>query len=343
MGRDLTLYPQKASRSELKDYLESLGFVRCGHFWDWPKGTLNYSWFDSKDYRSIDGVSADVYPIRDEEKLITGNDWALHVRNLVSASWHDVSMLNEVLRGARRRFGGTIKGDYGTNKYATLWKDESTPISRGVTAVFQRVKQDMDAVRHALPDASFSSPAITPSTSKKSRDFIEFANRHDPSRVLYNGLVPFAVSMFEYFFSRLFRILITYDTFAISKRSEYKLRVDFDILLKVGKGEESIEDVIASAYTFQNLAQLNKAYIDWLKIDVRKILFKKRRIGRKVSFLENRIQEIIQYRHGVVHHFDLDRTLTQEGYLAILDAVDASITEVVMHIQNKYKVKIERY
>jgi hypothetical protein len=68
----------------------------------------------------------------------------------------------------------------------------------------------------------------------------------------------------------------------------------------VTDGDQSVEDVIAGAYTFQNLGQLNKAYQEWLNIDVRRVMYKKRRIGRKVSFLENRLQDIIQYRHGVV-------------------------------------------
>lgn len=46
MGRDVTLYPTKATREELKDFLESSGFKPCKHLWDWPKGTLNYSWFE---------------------------------------------------------------------------------------------------------------------------------------------------------------------------------------------------------------------------------------------------------------------------------------------------------
>lgn len=153
MGRDLTLYPSKASRSDLKEYLEGLGFRKCGHFWDWPDGTLNYSWFDLRDFRSIDGVSADIFPVSGDELEITGNEWALHVRNLYSASWFDVKMLNDVLRDARKRFGGTIKGDYGTNRYAPLWEDTSTPISRGISAIYQRVSQDMHAVKFALPRA----------------------------------------------------------------------------------------------------------------------------------------------------------------------------------------------
>src|SRR5690348_9264288 len=98
MGRDLTLYTRTATRSDLKDYLESLGFRKANHLWTWPAGTLNYHWFDETDFKSIDGVSADVFPVSGKELAITGNKWALHVRNVYSASWYDVKMLNETLR-----------------------------------------------------------------------------------------------------------------------------------------------------------------------------------------------------------------------------------------------------
>ena len=339
MGRDLTLYPDKASKRDLKVYLEGLGFQKCKHLWNWPAGTLNYSWFDEEDFRSIDGVSADVYPVSGDELQVTGNEWALHVRNLYSASWHDVSMLNNVLRGARKLFGGTIKGDYRTNRYAPLWKDDSTPISRGVTAIYQRVDQELSAIKFALPEPSMQLP--TPKdTDAKMRDFVELTRSLDPSRVIYNGLVPFAVSMFEYFFSRVFRVLITYDEFACKKKESHNLRVDFSTLLEVSKREQTVEDVIAEAYTFQNLNQLNKAYKDWLNIDVRKILFKKKRIGRSVRLLENRIAEIIQYRHGVVHDFEIDRSLTRDDYIAILDAIETAIKEFLAFLERKYTMAI---
>ena len=342
MGRDLTLYPNKASKRDLKIYLEGLGFQKCKHLWDWPAGTLNYSWFDEEDFRSIDGVSADIYPVSGDDLHITGNEWALHVRNLYSASWYDVSMLNNVLRGARKLFGGTIKGDYGTNRYAPLWKDDSTPISRGVAAIYRRVGQELSAIKFVLPKSSMQRPAPKDMDAKM-RDFLELTNSYDPIRVLYNGLVPFAVSMFEYFFSRVFRVLITYDELACENKESYNPRVNFSTLLEVSKRERTVEDVIAEAYRFQNLRQLNKAYKDWLNIDVRKILFKKRRIGRSVMFLENRIGKIVQYRHGIVHDFEIDRSLTREGYIAILDAIEMAIEEFLVFLERKYSITIDRY
>lgn len=337
MGRDLTLYPKNASRKELSDYLESLGFTRCSHFWDWPKGTLNYSWFDHQDFRSIDGVSADIYPV--SEQNITENEWALHVRNLYRASWHDVAMLNEVLRGARKRFGGTIKGDYGTNKYAPLWDDKSTPVSRGISGVYQHVKQELSAVKYALPEPSINHPQPI---EGKIDDFLEFIKSFDPSRVIYNGLVPFAVAMFEYFFSQAFQVLISYDKLALEKRENHKAKYEFSAILDIHRNKRSIEELIAENYTFQNLDQLNKAYKDWLDIDVRKIFFKKKRIGKSITFLENRISEIIQYRHGIVHHFAIDRSLTRDAYIHILDAISLAIEEFVLFIEIKYNINIDR-
>lgn len=340
MGRDVTLYPKKATRDDLKKYLEGLGFEKCGHFWNWPQGTLNYSWFDYEDYRSIDGVSADVYPVSDKELSITGNAWALHVRNLYSASWHDVKMLNDVLKGARKLFGGIIKGDYGTNRYAPLWKDNSTPISRGMSAIYSHVKQEISAVRFALPDPSMK---MSEPVEVKIDDFIKFTQSMDPSRVLYNGLVPFAVSMFEYFFSQVFQILIKYDSVALEKRATHKQKLDFETLLEVEKKEATVENVIARNYSFQNLNQLNKAYKDWLEIDVRKILYKRKKIGNSVTFLETRIADIIQYRHGIVHHFSIDRSLTKDGYTHILEAVETSIGEFILFAEQRYQFKVEEH
>lgn len=276
-----------------------------------------------------------------EELEISGNPWALHVRNVYSASWYDVKMLNDVLRGARKLFGGTIKGDFGTNKYAPLWKDDSTPISRGVAAIYGHVSQELSAVKFALPAPSMQPPEPE-GMDEKMREFVEFTRSLDPSRVIYNGLVPFAVAMFEYFFSRVFRVLITYDDLACKKKQSYNAKIDFSTLLEVSGGQRSIEDVIASSYTFQNLNQLNKAYKEWLDIDVRKVLYTKARIGRTVAFLEHRISDIIQFRHGIVHHFEIDKFLTREGYLAILVAVEKTMAEFIKFLEVKYAVTIER-
>ncbi|MFP1680598.1 hypothetical protein ACLD02_18020 [Alloalcanivorax sp. C16-2] len=339
MGRDLTLYPAEATKQDLRDHLVQLGFKKCDHWWDWPQGTLNFSWFDEIDFRSIDGVSADVYPVSGDELEICGNPWALHVRNLYSASWHDVKMLNDVLRSARRKFGGTIRGDYGTNRYAPLWDDTSTPLSRGLSAVVQHVEQKIAAVRHALPDPTFNNPNVA---NGKAGEFIEFTNSLDPSRVIYNGLVPFAVAVFEYFFSRAFQVLLRYDDTAQATMLSHQQKIAFEDVLEIKNGSKTVEMLIAESYTFQNLDQLNKAYKAWLGLDVRALLYKRRKIGASIGYLENRVAEIIQYRHGVIHHLAIDRSLKKADYLHILKAIELAISEFIRHVEKRYGIQIER-
>jgi hypothetical protein len=44
----------------------------------------------------------------------------------------------------------------------------------------------------------------------------------------------------------------------------------------------------------------------------------------------------------VIHHLELDRSLTKDGYIAIMDAVEASITEFLEFLEKKYGVTINR-
>jgi len=69
----------------------------------------------------------------------------------------------------------------------------------------------------------------------------------------------------------------------------------------------------------------------------------KEKIGNSVTFLENRISDIIQYRHGVVHHFAIDRSLTKEGYIHILEAIEQGIEEFISFVEKKYKFKVDNH
>ena len=343
MGRDLTLYPQKATKTELKKYIESLGFSRCKHLWDWPKGSLNYFWFDENDFNSIDGVFVDIFPVTQSENIYTKNGWALHVKNLYSASFFDVKMLNDVLRGGRRLFGGTIIGDYGTNKYATLWIDKSTPISRGISYVYRKTTNSLNALKYTLPEEIMEKQFDKKSANKNVMEIFNMIKQFDPIRILYNGLVPFLISIIECYFSEVFRILLKYDKNAKVKIHNYNQKIDFQLIIQVKNNKITIEEIIAKNYSFQNINQVTKAYKEWLDIDIKKILFTKKRIGNKIKFLENRLTELIEYRHSVVHHFFIDSNLSKDRLLELVMIIEKTIEEITVYLEKKYIFKIDRY
>lgn len=338
MGRDLILYPKQATKQELKQFLEIRGFKKCKHAWTWPEGTLNYSWFEERDYISIDGVSADIYTSKGDKNKRWENEWALHVRNKYSASSFDVKMLNKVLRDARSQFGGTIIGDYGTNRYAEEWDDDSTPISRGVGKVYAEIMEKISSLEHSIPEASLSLDYNN--RSSEEIELLDQIAKYDPSRTLYNALVPFAVASMEYFFSKVFEILIKYDERAVVKQKENKQKVNFSVLIDVIDGNETLEKIISSNYSFQNVSQINKAYKEWLDIDIKEILYKKKKIGKSIDFLEVKFDSIIQRRHGIIHRFSFDNTLTKETYFDILKTVKVIIDETITSIEKKYDVQI---
>jgi len=76
--------------------------------------------------------------------------------------------------------------------------------------------------------------------------------------------------------------------------------------------------------------------------DIRKIFFKKKHIGKSITLLKNRAKEIIQYRHGIIHHFEIDRSLARDTYIHILDAISMAIEEFVLFTEVRYKIDIDR-
>lgn len=252
MGRDLRLYPHNANKKELVSFVKSFGNIQqTSHLWDWPEGSVHYWWFDEADYASVTGVEVTIYPVPNEESIYTDNKWAMHVRNTYSASWLDVNMLNTLLRKGRKKFGGDIIGDYGKNRYASLWNDTSTPMSRGLSWVRSLTDGNLDAIIYSLPkeiDLGVSDIDV--------EEYLNIVRQHDPSRVIYNGLIPFLISTLEFYFRNIFVICLKYDP---------------DAQLKIANRGLTIKQ-ISDKISFQDLRNVNKVFKSWLEIDIKMTL-----------------------------------------------------------------------
>jgi len=64
-------YPDNASKEDLTEFFKRENFQKCNYFLKpFPKGTIYLNWFELKNYRSIDGLEAVIYP--DKEKSPKG-------------------------------------------------------------------------------------------------------------------------------------------------------------------------------------------------------------------------------------------------------------------------------
>ena len=153
MSIEIFLHPLHATREQLRQLLEELGYQSCDSLTKWPKGTLNYHWFDATEHRSYDGVEANIAkPDNELVEKLGPCSWMLHTRARLAASPQDKEHQNKTIREAKRRFGGKFYNDwYGINRYTVTEPDGRDAISRGMFLVYERVTHDLRAVIHSLP------------------------------------------------------------------------------------------------------------------------------------------------------------------------------------------------
>ena len=312
-----------------------LGFEPCSHFRNWPKGSLHFHWFSDFEYLSYDGVEATIFP--PTKALKAGSPpsaWALHTRTRVSASPADRKRQNHVVRTARARFGGGFHNDSaGKNRYTKIEDDGRNAPSRGIYLTYESVRESVSAVQFALPDP-------TPAFQRLVGTDLEPLSAIDPGRVLYNALVPFAVAAVEHFLSRSFKVLLQFDAAARERLLQQTRKVEMVEAVSIAKGEISIEDVVVGWYSFQNIDSIQRAFGDWLKIDFRATLRRRRRIGRRVVTLDAEFRRMIEARHGVIHRFEIDRGLQKQGVSELLDAAMTVIDAFVDHLESQRSMRV---
>ena len=331
---EIVLHPKSATRDQLRRLLVASGFKRTKHLWDWPKGSLNYYWFDPNDYRSFEGVEATIYPpsdVKDLERL--GHcAWALHTRTRGLTSPADQEQQNRIIRAARQQFGGHFYNDWaGKNRYSQVDPDQRDAAARGIYLTYEFVKYNLAALRLVLPEPSATMEKLIGTN-------LEVLSCHDPTRILYNALVPFAVAALEHFFSQCFKILLRYDPQARDRLRQQTRKIDLPDVLAIEARAKTIEDVVADWYSFQSIASIHTAFSEWFKIDFWKLLRRRRRIGTRLPMLEKHLDQLIEFRHGIVHQFSLDVGLRKHQIEEILDLALA-VTEAFVEYLEKAREK----
>jgi len=274
-------FPRAASRDEVAALLKSLGYTRGENlFFPGPAGTLSFFWSEPRDFLSTSGVDASVFPLDADGKKTwnTQNDWGLRTRTSISASSFDQEFQNKTVRAIRKAFGGTFYNDhFGKNRYTVVQPTKSTPASRGIRGVLSRVSEDLRSLVYVLPEESikvFGTPSGQITEQNDKIGILKFTKKSDPSRVLYNALLPFLVAAIEYIFRETFEILLKYDTPAQSALEAHSRKVAFAEAAAVVRGELTLERIASDWYSFQNLDSIQKAFKEVLEIDIWKAVRK---------------------------------------------------------------------
>ena len=320
MGRDLYLHTESTNKKSLSDHIKSYGKINTtSHLLNWPKGSEHLLWFNQEDFKSITGVEITIFPeIRGKRK-----SWSLHVRNTYNASWYDVSMMNKILTDSKRKFGGTIDGDYGKNKVAPLWEDDTSPMSRGIDYITRKIHDSILSLEVSLPLPwnNFQTANESKSSDKKIEDFLAYT---DPTRQIYIGLIPMLVAIFEFYFKETFRVLASYDEGILSK------------IMQTSSDNKNLDtpEIISSFINnvkFQNFKNVRKIYKRHADLDIKSIIEESTSIENY-----NKLKELINFRHDIVHRLESDWVFTREDFLEFHKALKESLLSITCNIITKY-------
>jgi len=340
MSTEVRFHPQRASKEALEALLREYGYRPCGHLWNWPKGSLHFHLFENRDFLSYDGVEATIFPPSAEEIEELGPcEWALQTRTRSSASPYDKHQQDEIIREARKRYGGSFYNDWqGKNRYNNPDPDQRDAVARGIYLVYERVTNQLTMVNCSLPDGGMGLKKEPENDDQKR--IIETMLLNDPVRALYNAVIPFIVSCIEHFFQSSFKIMLQYNAGTSDKLIKSNKKIDVADVLLIECGKKTINDVVADWYSFQSIDAIHKAYSDWLGIDVWKILRKKKRIGNNILLLENKLRALIDIRHGIIHRFDFDPHLDKASVSSLFLLTRAVIEEFVAYLEKTRGVRI---
>jgi hypothetical protein len=205
------------------------------------------------------------------------------------------------------------------------------------------VKGELDALEHVLPEEQvkvLGTPSGPITEDNDHTGLLKIAQQNDPSRVIYNALVPFLVAALEHVFQETFEILLRYDEKARAVVEGQNRKLSYLDGVRLVRGDLTLEQIASSWFSFQNLDSIQKAFKDIFDIDVWKMIRTRRKVRTKLPMLSEALANLIGARHGVVHHFSLDRQLRREGFLELLHLVRAIVDVLETEMALKLKVPI---
>jgi hypothetical protein len=345
MSLEITLYPKDASKHKLVEFLKENKFKKTEHYIKDLNSSeiLHFYWFNNKDCLSFDGVEATIYKISlEEQNEYNCSNWVLRTRTKASASRGDKFQQNNIIKKARKAFKGTFYNDwYGTNRYTNIndYPNLNTP-ERCLTLMFNNLYDKINQLEFALK--SYNSPIKGCLDKIKGEDLKELIRLNDPGSVLFNSLIPFLISLIEYLFKQSFLILITYKPYAQKQIQKETFKVSFQDALDIEKGLLTTEELIANNFTFQNLNQVNKAYKKYLDIDIQNILSKRKKINNKIIRLNTALENLIQIRHSLIHHFGYDNVIDKHEFTKQLNFTKSIIETFLEYLNTENNWRLEK-
>lgn len=293
MGYDCINYlPENIKLPDVHEFLTLVGYEKLT--------SDTYYYYDKDNYGSFSGVLAFVH--QQDNKKISVN---LHTQIWCIRS--DVEKLNWTAKQIHKRFGGTLKSDYGKNRYIPLPKFNVKGAEAGCYIAYSSFEQTLRTVEAYLSSVEFK-------TSFPPLGTFPELDKLNPIVVSNNVLVPFVVSAIEEFFKSCYIAILKFSDPDKKQAVFNNARLYADEMVKISNGEVSIEEGIARAMSFQNMDKII-AYFKQLDkgLDLTGALKKPYR--RRKESLYSSMANFFEQRHRLIHQNEMQTDYSNDKLL----------------------------
>jgi len=196
-------------------------------------------------------------------------------------------------------------------------------MSRGIDYITRKIHDSILSLEVSLPLPwnNFQTANESKSSDKKIEDFLAYT---DPTRQIYIGLIPMLVAIFEFYFKETFRVLASYDEGILSK------------IMQTSSDNKNLDtpEIISSFINnvkFQNFKNVRKIYKRHADLDIKSIIEESTSIENY-----NKLKELINFRHDIVHRLESDWVFTREDFLEFHKVLKESLLSITCNIITKY-------
>ncbi len=319
MGCDCINYFPKGTRSaDVEEFLMILGFKKG------KKGLFSgnfgkpFNYYVDDHYRHITGVYSELYWDPDDRDQL-----CLWTRTTIWRSKFDSDFHNFTIKQIKKRFGGHFKSDFGKNRYFKFEGPVREKAEAGALAAYSRFHRNINRAERMI---SFSNLL---DDSKYEIHGIDFVDSLNPRIVSTNVLVPFVVAAIEDYFRSLYIALLKYS----DKRDKIfqRAKLSGSELPAIAYGELSVAEAVAKWMTFQDLSKVNQAMkeIDD-RYDIHGML--KKPHGRAKESHWNLLERLIEQRHALIHHAELDSEYLPIRFKRDLKRVETAVWRIYQEL-----------
>ena len=306
MSIDLFLrIKQKPNTEKIEEVIFPLG---------WRAGTEKneYFWFHKENYESTRGVWLFLYTPSDEDPK--GTKLVFCVNSKVGRSWEDLNAFNNVIRELRKKFGGSIwnpqtaKQSYEENNIIKL-----SPLEKACGFCYSHFKDNLSRARLSIDKLDTRLQSLSEITG--------FVHTLDSGLIRNNLILVFLIGSLEIFLKDFFINYINCSS-EIQEKIFEKRKIDGVDVKRLISKEITIAEYEAEQFTFQNLQSANKAYREYLGIDLFKVLGQRKKIENKYYVLFDFIQEALKLRHKIVHTTFLEKDLDENKMMLYTKGIE---------------------